>query len=185
MAHGADRDQLTPSFNPTTQVLPAGPVVTHSKTSRSRAEAMPEGSADITRIVLSVLVIGILLAGSVWTLLPFLSGMVWATTIAVATWPLLLRLQRLAGGRRGLAVAMMTVLVLCVFIVPFALAISTLLEAADASPAVMNDFLTHGLGPRRRFGFAGGHGGCASARGCQPILIITPVKECHYFTCFT
>jgi len=41
----------------------------------------------------------------------------------------------------------MTLLVLLVFVVPFALAISTLLEAADASPAVMNDFLTHGLGP--------------------------------------
>ena len=46
-----------------------------------------------------------------------------------------------------LAVAIMTLLVLFVFIVPLALAISTLLEAADASPAVINDFLTHGLGP--------------------------------------
>jgi predicted PurR-regulated permease PerM len=106
-----------------------------------------EASTDITRIVLFVLVIGVLLAGSVWTLLPFLSGMIWATTIAIATWPALLRLQRLTGGRRSLAVALMTLLVLLVFIVPFALAISTLLDAADRSPAVMNDFLTHGLGP--------------------------------------
>ena len=65
----------------------------------------PETSSDITRIVLFVLVIGALLAGSAWTLLPFLSGMIWATTIAVATWPALLRVQRfdrrtaLAGGR--------------------------------------------------------------------------------------
>ena len=52
----------------------------------------PERSIDITRIVLFVLVIGILLA-ALWTLLPFLSGMIWATTIAVATWPTLLHLN--------------------------------------------------------------------------------------------
>ena len=106
-----------------------------------------EASIDITRIVLFVLVIGVLLAGSAWTLLPFLTGMIWATTIAIATWPALLRLQRLTGGRRPLAVAIMTLLVLLVFVAPFALAISTLLDAAHRSPAVMNDFLSHGLGP--------------------------------------
>jgi predicted PurR-regulated permease PerM len=106
-----------------------------------------EASNDITRIILFVLVIGALLLGSLWTLLPFLSGMIWATTIAVATWPLLLRLERATGGRRPLAVALMTVVVLLVFIVPFALAVSTLLDAAARSPAVLNDFLTKGLAP--------------------------------------
>jgi predicted PurR-regulated permease PerM len=107
----------------------------------------PAASADITRIVLLVLVIGGLLVGTVWTLLPFLSGLIWATTIAIATWPTLLRVQQLAGGRRSLAIAMMTLVVLLVFIVPFALAISAMLDAAGRSPAVMNDFVTHGLGP--------------------------------------
>jgi len=102
-------------------------------------------SPDITRIVLFVLVIGILLAGSVWTLLPFLSGLIWATTIAVATWPTLLQLERLAGGRRWVAVLVMTLLVLLVFIVPFALAVNALLDAANQSPTVMNAFLAHGL----------------------------------------
>lgn len=106
-----------------------------------------EGSSDITRIILFVVVIGALLLASLWTLLPFLSGMIWATTIAVATWPLLLRLERATGGRRALAVAAMTLLVLLVFIMPFALAISTMLDAAGRSPAVMNAFLTKGLGP--------------------------------------
>jgi predicted PurR-regulated permease PerM len=105
-----------------------------------------ETSTDITRIVLFVLVIGILLAGSLWTLLPFLSGIVWATTIAVATWPTLLRLQRLAWGRRWLAVAIMMLLVVLVFMIPFALAVSAMLDAAERSPTVMNDFVTHGLG---------------------------------------
>jgi predicted PurR-regulated permease PerM len=107
----------------------------------------PDTSSDITRVVLFVLVIGALLLGSLWTLLPFLSGMIWATTIAVATWPLLLRLERATGGRRRLAVVVMTLIVLLVFIVPFALAITTLLDAAGRSPAVMSDFMTKGLGP--------------------------------------
>src|SRR5262245_36164419 len=105
-----------------------------------------ESTTDITRIVLFVLVIGVLLVGSAWTLLPFLSGIIWATTLAIATWPVLLRVQRLLGGRRSLAVAIMTLLVLLVFIVPFAIAVSTLLEAASRSPTVMSAFLTQGLG---------------------------------------
>jgi predicted PurR-regulated permease PerM len=106
-----------------------------------------ETTTDITRIVLFVLVIGALLLGSAWTLLPFLSGMIWATTIVVATWPMLVGLERVVWGRRWLAVAIMMLVVLVVFIVPFALAIGALLQAANRSPAVMNDFLTHGLGP--------------------------------------
>ncbi len=105
-----------------------------------------DSSTDITRVVLFVLVVGALLAGSAWTLLPFLSAIVWATTIAVATWPMLLRLEQLTGGRRGLAVALMMVVVLGVLIVPFAVAISALTGAAQRSPAVMQSFLTQGLG---------------------------------------
>jgi predicted PurR-regulated permease PerM len=105
-----------------------------------------EPSTDITRIVLFVLVIGGLIAGSVWTLLPFLSATIWATTIALATWPILLRLERLTGGRRLVAVVIMTLLVLLVFVVPFAAAASALLGAAERSPALMRDFVTHGLG---------------------------------------
>jgi len=105
-----------------------------------------EASTDITRTLLSVLVIGALLIGSIWTLLPFLSAMIWAATIVIATWPVLLKLQRLMG-RRSLAAATMTLLVLMSFIVPFAMAMNTLIEAAQTSPALLTDFLSHGLGP--------------------------------------
>ena len=106
-----------------------------------------EETSDITRIVLWVVVVGMLLAGSFMTLLPFLSGLIWATTIVVTTWPGLIRLQRLLWGRRSLAVATMTLLVGLAFIAPFVFAIGTLLDAASRSPAVMNDFLARGLGP--------------------------------------
>ncbi len=52
---------------------------------------------DITRTTLSVLFIGILIAANYWILKPFLPSFVWAVTIVVATWPLMLRLQALAG----------------------------------------------------------------------------------------
>jgi len=106
-----------------------------------------ENRPDITRIVLFVLVIATLIIGSAWTLLPFLSALVWATTIAVATWPALIRLQRLVWGRRSLAVVIMTLVVLMVLVVPLAVAISMLIDAAHRSPTVLQSFLTQGLGP--------------------------------------
>jgi predicted PurR-regulated permease PerM len=113
---------------------------------RREAAMQPGTSTDITRILLSVLVLGVLLVGSVWTLLPFLSALIWAATIVIATWPLLVRLERLTGGRRSLAATAMTLLVLLAFIMPFGVAISVLLDAAGQSPKVMSDFLSHGLG---------------------------------------
>ena len=107
----------------------------------------PGPSTDITRTLLLVLVIGVLLVGSFWTLLPFLSAMIWAATIVIATWPVLLRLERFTGGRRSLAAGSMTLLVLLAFIVPFGVAMSTLLDAAQQSPALIADFLAHGLRP--------------------------------------
>lgn len=106
-----------------------------------------ESSSDVTRVLLLVLFIGLLLAGSFWTLLPFLGGLIWATTIVIATWPILSKVEHMVGGRRALAVSIMTLLVLLAFVVPFSFAILTLLDAADRSPAVLRDFLVNGLGP--------------------------------------
>ena len=64
-----------------------------------------QSKTDLTRIVLVVLIIGVLIGGSLWTLMPFLSALMWATTIVVATWPQLLAVQRRLGGRRPAATA--------------------------------------------------------------------------------
>ena len=85
--------------------------------------------------------------GSIWTLLPFLSALIWAATIVIATWPLLLWVQRLFGGRRSLAAATMTCLVLLAVIAPVVVSISTLFETFQSSPAVITDFLERGLPP--------------------------------------
>lgn len=103
-------------------------------------------SGEVTRIVLLVLIIGMLISGTLWTMLPFLGGLIWAVTIVAATWPLLLSVQRRLGGSRGLAVAVMTLLVLLAFMVPFSFAIVALLNAAQQAPETVQAFLERGLG---------------------------------------
>jgi len=90
--------------------------------------AKPPGTMDLTRTVLGVLFIGTLIAATFWILLPFLSAILWATTIVVTTWPVMLGLQKWLGGKRWLAVTVMTVLLLMVLIVPFSLAVTTIVE---------------------------------------------------------
>jgi predicted PurR-regulated permease PerM len=91
---------------------------------------------DLGRITLNVLFIGGLLFGSFWVMQPFLPAVLWATTLVLATWPVMLRVQHYVGNRRGVAVLVMTVLVLLVLIVPLWLAVSTLL----ANIEVIADF---------------------------------------------
>lgn len=86
----------------------------------------PPPGPDITRIVLMVLVIGMLIAGSFWILRPFMAALVWAAMIVVATWPLMKQAERLLWNRRALAVTVMTLAFLLLVIVPLALAIASL-----------------------------------------------------------
>ncbi len=104
-------------------------------------------SGDITRTVLMVLVIAMLLAGSLWTMMPFLGGLIWAATVVIATWPLLLRVRAKTGKRPWLAVVFMTGVVLLVLIVPFAMAVSTLLDALHRGPELVGELFKSGLGP--------------------------------------
>ena len=87
---------------------------------------------DITRVTLAVFAVVGLIATSAWILRPFATAGLWATMIAVSSWPLLLRLQSRLGGRRTPAVATMVSALTLVLVLPIALAISTIHEhAAD------------------------------------------------------
>jgi predicted PurR-regulated permease PerM len=86
---------------------------------------------DLTQTVLAVLFIAGLISLSIWILQPFLAAMIWATTIVVATWPLMLALQARLWGMRALAVTVLTLALLSVLIVPFSLAIGTIVANAD------------------------------------------------------
>jgi hypothetical protein len=56
---------------------------------------------DVAQILLSVLFLAIMIIACLWIVQPFVLGFAWASTVVVATWPLLLRLQKLLFGRRG------------------------------------------------------------------------------------
>ncbi|MBU2642022.1 MAG: AI-2E family transporter YdiK [Thiobacillus sp.] len=86
---------------------------------------------DLTQTTLAVLFIGLLIAASFWIVWPFLSALIWATMVVVATWPLMLQVQARLGGSRMLAVAVMTLSLLLVLLVPMSLAIVTLVDNAD------------------------------------------------------
>jgi predicted PurR-regulated permease PerM len=96
--------------------------------SEGRAAPLPW---DITRILLAVLALGGLIAASLWVLRPFLPALVWATMIVVATWPAMRAAQRGLAGRRGLAVAVMTLAMLVIVIAPIAVAILVVVDHAD------------------------------------------------------
>jgi predicted PurR-regulated permease PerM len=92
---------------------------------------MTEIQRDITRGVLAVLFILALIGSSIWILRPFLGAIVWATTIVVATWPLMIAAQSWLWGKRALAVTLMTLLLLCVLVVPLTFAIGTIVSNVD------------------------------------------------------
>jgi predicted PurR-regulated permease PerM len=86
---------------------------------------------DLMQLTLGVLFIVGLLVASLWIMRPFLVPIVWAAMIVIATWPLMLRIERLFGRRRWLAVLVMTVAMLLVFVVPFWVAVGTIVEYSD------------------------------------------------------
>jgi len=83
-------------------------------------------SEDLARRTLAILFIAALLAICLWIVRPFLPATIWATTLVIATWPILLRLQDRLWNRRGLAATVMTLALLLIFVVPLWLAIDTI-----------------------------------------------------------
>lgn len=102
---------------------------------------------DIGRITLSVLFIGGLILASFWVMQPFLPAILWATTLVLATWPLMLWVQRRVGNRRGLAVLVMTLAILLVFIIPVWLAVSVVVTNIDVIGDLLRTVLSVRMPP--------------------------------------
>jgi predicted PurR-regulated permease PerM len=85
-------------------------------------------TSDLARTTLQLLALAALIGTSLWIMRPFMVALVWAAMVVIATWPLLLRAQARFGGRRGPAVAMMTVILLLILIVPLYFAVTTVTE---------------------------------------------------------
>jgi predicted PurR-regulated permease PerM len=91
---------------------------------------MSDTSRDLARTMLQVVFLGVLVAGTFWIVEPFLLATIWATTIVVATWPVMLFVQAKLWGKRGVAVAVMTLALLLVLLAPLTLAIVTIANNA-------------------------------------------------------
>ena len=74
--------------------------------------------------------LAVLIGASFWVLRPFLPALIWATMLVVATWPLMLRVQATLGGRRSLAVGVMSLALLVVVAIPLLVAIQMIVDAA-------------------------------------------------------
>ncbi|MFM0413541.1 AI-2E family transporter YdiK [Paraburkholderia aromaticivorans] len=93
---------------------------------------MVRPAVDLARIVLAVSALFLLVGGSLYIVHPFVPALMWATTIVVTTWPLMLKIQRYLRGSRGLAVTVLLLLEIVVICIPAYGAVSTLADhAAD------------------------------------------------------
>jgi len=102
---------------------------------------------DLTRNLLTVLFTGGLIAASFWILRPFLGALIWAVMIVVATWQMLLSLERWAGGRRWVAASIMSLAILLVLVVPLSAAVGTLVANADTVTGWVRNLQDYHLPP--------------------------------------
>lgn len=102
---------------------------------------------DLARNALAILCILGLIGLSVWVLLPFLAATVWAVMIVVATWPLFRSLEARLGNRRAPAVAIMSVAMLLLLVLPLWLAIDTIFDHSEQLTAAGKSFAANGLPP--------------------------------------
>jgi predicted PurR-regulated permease PerM len=102
---------------------------------------------DLGRATLLVLFIGALLVACFWVLQPFLPAILWATTLVVATWPVMLWVQHHTGNRRAVAVLLMTAAILLVLIVPLWLAVGTVVTHIDVIGDLVRTFLSMRIPP--------------------------------------
>jgi predicted PurR-regulated permease PerM len=106
----------------------------------SSPETKPSGKA-----LVSVVFTCLILVGAFAVLRPFLLAIIWAAIIAIASWPLYLRVEKRCGGRRPVASTLTTALVclvlvgpmvvLIVFVAQDAVAVASYLVRVDANGA--------------------------------------------------
>ncbi len=88
----------------------------------------PHQPRDIPQILLSVLFLALIIISCLWVVQPLILSSAWAGTVVIATWPVLLRLQRVLFGKRLLAVLAMTLLLFLLFVIPIALLVNSLVD---------------------------------------------------------
>jgi predicted PurR-regulated permease PerM len=106
---------------------------------------IPKPGTDLTRTLLAILIIGLLIAGSLWVITPFLPALIWAAMIVVSTWPIMISLQHRLGGKRAWAVLTMEVVLSLIVFMPLAAAVITIVGNADVITAWVVALPTYSL----------------------------------------
>lgn len=96
---------------------------------------------DLVRNILVITLIGALLVACFWILRPFLPALFWATMLSIATWPLLMLIEKKVRGRRPAVLILMILLVLT-FVIPFTLAVGVIVENAPNIAALGKQLAT-------------------------------------------
>jgi predicted PurR-regulated permease PerM len=126
------------------------PEAAHSVVPLCRTIAMPSDVKSATqpdglaRHAFALMFIILLTAGSLWILRPFLTAAIWATMTVIATWPVLLRLEKILG-RRSRAVVILTLAFLSILIIPVTLGVIAVVENARQVADQVQSAVTTGL----------------------------------------
>jgi hypothetical protein len=83
--------------------------------------------------------VALLVAACFLVLSPFIAMVAWGLTIAIAGYPAYRWLQKLLGGRGGLAAVVFTVLLLAVLVVPIVMLSQTLVDGSQAVAARLHN----------------------------------------------
>src|SRR5947208_1817474 len=86
---------------------------------------------------LGLIILAVLVAASLFVLLPFISALLWAVVLCFSSWPIYLRLLHALRGRRTLAALVMSLSMIVVVLLPFFIVAMTLADnTKDVSQAV-------------------------------------------------
>ncbi|QLY27120.1 AI-2E family transporter YdiK [Bdellovibrio sp. KM01] len=108
-------------------------------------------STPITKTLLTSIVILSLGLVSLWVLSPFIPSLFWAAMITITTWPLLEKLTRRMGGRRGLAITIMMIAMAALVIAPIGAGAYILFTHVDDGIAWLRELPNKQLPPLPEF----------------------------------
>lgn len=86
-----------------------------------------------------------ILLGCGLVLRPFVTSILWAGVLCYSTWPLFQWVLRITGGRRNLAAGLMTLMIACVLVIPFAMVGMTFAENLREVVNTLRDYRETGL----------------------------------------
>jgi len=90
----------------------------------------PKSNMDLSQFILSLIFVIAISVTSFLIIKPFILGFSWASMIVIATWPLMLKMQKFLGGRRTIAVISMIVTLLLLFIIPIVFLVDSLIKTS-------------------------------------------------------